>query len=308
MLQAGQTATRATPKRRKGKFSDDAQYLAGDREQLGWDMTLSAWAALDTPERLQMLVDAQLPMPQRRRLLAQLLSHEQPQGRRSLLCALVAQLAPQRLALCAELMRQEAQQLQVTSRSSCPTSCPCNLPIHVCASDPAHLNRVAIKQHCRSSTWLIGCSSSNGVAARSQVFVDAPSLAQAACDAAYACGPNADWALLHSLTAEVQHALTAAMPAARDAAAEQGNDWGDWDSNVADASTPSSQDKDAGALSLTFLGSHLSTVSGDGAGSSQHLFRTPHICYCKGRRLILSGGVFQMSSSLCRWGAWPALL
>ena len=113
VLQAGQTTRRATLRHHRNKFPDCAQYLAGDREQLGWDTTLSAWAALDTPGRLQMLVDAQLPMRQRRRLLAQLLSPEQPQGRSSLLRALMAQLAPHRLALCAELMRQEAQQLQV---------------------------------------------------------------------------------------------------------------------------------------------------------------------------------------------------
>ncbi len=49
---------------------------------------------------MQMLVDAQLPMPQLRRLLAQLLSHEQPQSRSELLCTLMAQLAPHRLTLC----------------------------------------------------------------------------------------------------------------------------------------------------------------------------------------------------------------
>ena len=81
-------------------------------------MTLSAWAATDMPRRMRMLVDAQLPLAQLRRLLAQLLSHEQPHRRRSLLCALMAQQAPRRLALCAELMRQEAQQCQVSACSS----------------------------------------------------------------------------------------------------------------------------------------------------------------------------------------------
>ena len=66
---------------------------------------------------MQMLVDAQLPVPQLRRLLAQLLSHEQPQSRSALLCALTAQLAPRYFALCADLMRQEAQQCQVTACS-----------------------------------------------------------------------------------------------------------------------------------------------------------------------------------------------
>ena len=79
---------------------------------------MSAWAALDMPGRMQMLVDAQPPLPQLRMLLAQLLSHEQPQSRRSLLCTLMAQQAPRRLALCAELMRQEAQQCQVSACSS----------------------------------------------------------------------------------------------------------------------------------------------------------------------------------------------
>ena len=91
--------------------------FAGDQQQLGWDITLGAWAALDMPGRMQMLVDAQLPVPQLRRLLAQLLSHEQPQSRSALLCALLAQLAPRRFALCADLMRQEAQQCQVAACS-----------------------------------------------------------------------------------------------------------------------------------------------------------------------------------------------
>ena len=95
------------------------------------------------------------------------------------------------------------------------------------------------------------------------MFPDASSLAQAACSAAYACGSDADWEEIQSLTAEIQHALDVSVPAQPRAAAEQGDDWGDWDDgdDVAGSSRPSIQDGDAGDLSTASLASQLATVS-----------------------------------------------
>ena len=96
-----------------------------------------------------------------------------------------------------------------------------------------------------------------------QVFPDASSLAQAACSAAHACGPAADWAQLQNLTGEVQLALDAAEPAASETAAEHEDDWGDWDNDgddVTEASKPRVQDGDTAKPDLTSLRSQLSTV------------------------------------------------
>ncbi len=97
----------------------------------------------------------------------------------------------------------------------------------------------------------------------SQVFSDATSLAQAACSAAYACGSDADWGEIQILIAEVQHALDASMLAQPEAAAEQGDDWGDWDEGggLAAPSRPSVQDGNADDLNVASLASQLSTVS-----------------------------------------------
>ena len=83
--------------------------------ELGWDMSLSEWAALGMPGRLQMLADAQLPLHQQRGLLARLLSHEEPCDRSSLLSGLMAQNAPVRLQWCMDLLSQEAHGCQVAS-------------------------------------------------------------------------------------------------------------------------------------------------------------------------------------------------
>ena len=90
---------------------------ADDQQQLSWDLDLNGWAALDTAARMQLLVGSQLPVRQLRGLLARLLAHEQPQTRSALLCNLMAQQAHSRLAWCAELLMQEAQQCQVPLRS-----------------------------------------------------------------------------------------------------------------------------------------------------------------------------------------------
>ena len=83
--------------------------------ELGWDMSLSEWAALGMPGRLQMLADAQLPLHQQRGLLARLLSHEEPCDRSSLLSGLMAQNAPVRLQWCMDLLSQESHDCQVIS-------------------------------------------------------------------------------------------------------------------------------------------------------------------------------------------------
>lgn len=88
---------------------------AGMEHELGWDMSLSEWAALGMPGRLQMLADAQLPLRQQRGLLARLLAHEDPHERRSLLSGLMAQNAPARLQWCMDLLSQESHDCQVIS-------------------------------------------------------------------------------------------------------------------------------------------------------------------------------------------------
>ena len=90
-------------------------FYAGMEHELGWDMSLSEWAALGMPGRLQMLADAQLPVHQQRGLLARLLSHEDPRERSSLLSGLMAQSAPARLKWCMDLLSQEAHDCQVVS-------------------------------------------------------------------------------------------------------------------------------------------------------------------------------------------------
>ena len=96
----------------------------------------------------------------------------------------------------------------------------------------------------------------------SQVFPDASRLAQAACSAAYACGSDADWDEVQSLIAEVQHSLNVAMPAHPEAAAEQDNDWGDWDDagDVSASSRTGIQDGNASDLNSASLAGQLSTV------------------------------------------------
>lgn len=90
---------------------------ADDQHQLRWDLTLSAWAALDTAGRMRLLADAQLPVPRLRGLLARLLAREQPRERGALLSGLMAENAPSRLPWCAELLQQEARKLQVLQTS-----------------------------------------------------------------------------------------------------------------------------------------------------------------------------------------------
>ena len=66
----------------------------------------------------------------------------------------------------------------------------------------------------------------------SQAFPNASSLAQAACRAAYACSPGADWDSLQSMVAKVQGALDAEAPsgtAPAKAAAEHEEAWEGWD-------------------------------------------------------------------------------
>ena len=93
------------------------------------------------------------------------------------------------------------------------------------------------------------------------MFPDASSLALAACSAAYACGPGADWAQFQSVMADVQHALDTRVHAQPEAAAEQGDDWGIWDEDsVIESSRPSIQDRSTDDSDLTSVGSQLSTV------------------------------------------------
>ena len=96
---------------------DTRVLCADDLQQLSWDLDVNGWAALDTSGRMQLLVCSQSPLRQLRGLLARLLAHEQPQTRSMLLCDLMAQHAQSRLAWCAELLTQEAQQCQVPLRS-----------------------------------------------------------------------------------------------------------------------------------------------------------------------------------------------
>ena len=88
---------------------------AGMEHELCWDMSLSEWAALGMPGRMQMLADTQLPVHQQRGLLARLLSHEDPCERSSLLSGLMAQNAPVRLQWCMDLLSQESHNCQVVS-------------------------------------------------------------------------------------------------------------------------------------------------------------------------------------------------
>ena len=83
--------------------------------ELSWDMSLSEWAALGMPSRLQMLADTQLAVHQQRGLLARLLSHEEACKRTSLLSGLMAQNATVRLRWCMDLLSQEAHDCQVVA-------------------------------------------------------------------------------------------------------------------------------------------------------------------------------------------------
>ena len=106
---------------KSGCVADRGLYAAMEHE-LGWDLTLSEWASLGMPGRLQMLADTQLPMHQLRGLMARLLSHERAHKRSSLLSGLMAQNAPVRLQWCMGLLSQEARNRQVVS--SCPSTAP----------------------------------------------------------------------------------------------------------------------------------------------------------------------------------------
>lgn len=97
----------------------------------------------------------------------------------------------------------------------------------------------------------------------SQVFQDASSLARAMCCVAYACGANAEWTLLQSLTAEVQRALdeaTSNQGVAKEAA-KQEEEWSDWNDDVNDAAASTQSIHDRPDVNETSIGSQLSKVS-----------------------------------------------
>ncbi len=79
-----------------------------------------------------------------------------------------------------------------------------------------------------------------------QVFPDASSLAQAACRAAYACSPGADWDLLQRMMDNIQGALDAGVPssaAPAKAAAEHEEALEGWDDADEASSGPAMQAK-----------------------------------------------------------------
>ena len=99
---------------------------AGEEGGDGWAIGLDAWASLDMAQRLRLLAAGYLPMEHQRAQLAKLLERVQPTQRIQLLVNLLEHLAPLRLQWCADFLRQEAQQPQVTG--VCPRQV--SPPIH----------------------------------------------------------------------------------------------------------------------------------------------------------------------------------
>lgn len=122
-----------------------------------------------------------------------------------------------------------------------------------------------------------------------QVFLDALSLAEAARRAAYACGPNAEWNLLQSLTAEVQSALDAAsdQKAVATGSEQEEEEWAGWDDG-AEASSKVGMTSQGGAESVVASvrrnleqASHISSASIKSAGSDIHFYYSSHTGHMK---------------------------